>query len=351
MKRIFTLGLVLLSAASFAQFNGPESVEYDAAGSRYLVSNTGNGTIGEMDIVTQTIGTFATGFTFGPHGLEILGDRVYACDGGRIKGFELASGSQVFDLNLNGMFLNGLTTDGTYLYATDFSAQKILKVNPVGSGSFTEFVSNTAGTPNGIVHDPAANRLVVVFWGSNAPIKAVSLSDSTVTTLTSTALGNCDGVVIDCQGNFLVSSWSPQRVSSFDPSFSNPPTDLNVSGLNNPADIDFNADANVLVVPNTGANTLSLHNVPCTFGLDDLKKNDRGIEMIFCNNPCTEELLTLKVPDGESFKGAVLSNTAGQQIRKSATNQIELNLAAGVYLLQVSTDKNLYYQRLLVTSK
>ena len=69
----------------------------------------------------------------------------------------------------------------------------------------TQIVSNTVSTPNGIVYDGENNRLIFVNWGSNAAIKAVDLSDNSVSTLTTTTLGNCDGIDNDSYGNYYVS--------------------------------------------------------------------------------------------------------------------------------------------------
>ncbi|MBK7288603.1 MAG: hypothetical protein IPI95_16910 [Flavobacteriales bacterium] len=40
--------------------------------------------------------------------------------------------------------------------------------------TYTTLVANTVNTPNGIVWDPALERLWVVGWGSNAKIKAMT---------------------------------------------------------------------------------------------------------------------------------------------------------------------------------
>src|ERR1044072_5141276 len=195
MKHLFTLASALLfSTASFAQtFSSPESVEYDAVGSRWFVGQNGSGDILVHSPGSNTLLPFATGCTSGPNGIEIMGNVLYAADGGRIRGFDLTTGAQVFNLNLNASFLNGLTTDGsTYLFATDYSTKKIYRICP--SANTFNVMCTTVKTPNGIYYDGANNRCVFVTWGSNAPIQAMSLADSSVTTLLATTLGNCDGI-------------------------------------------------------------------------------------------------------------------------------------------------------------
>jgi hypothetical protein len=268
MKHLFTHLFILVSAFALnAQtLSGPESIEYDAANNRYLISNTSSGQI-LARAANGTLSVFKSGISPSPYGLEILGNRVYACCGGFIKGFNLETGAQEFNLNLGGTFLNGITTDGFgNLFATDFTAKKIFRIK-INTNSFTTMASNLGQSPNGICFDQANNRLVFVNWGSNAPIKSLSLSDSSVTTLASTSLGNCDGIVWNGLDTWYVTAWSGQKVMRFDANFLNAPT-LVQSGLNSPADIDYNLEGDTLAIPNSGNNTLTFIGFPAIQNVD-----------------------------------------------------------------------------------
>ncbi|MCB9193720.1 MAG: T9SS type A sorting domain-containing protein [Flavobacteriales bacterium] len=252
-----------------AQLSGPESVEYDAAHDRYYVSNTTSHTILIVDNLLNTM-PFVSGLTSGPHGLEMKGDTLFACSGGSIKGYLTNGGVPVFDLDLGAVFLNGLTTDGTYLYTTDFSTNRIYKVDPA-TVSFSTLVSSTGYTPNGIVYDPMEDRLVVVSWGANATIHEVDPMLGTNTLLYTTPLSNIDGITIDCQGNFIVSSWSPDQLTKYDPLFSAAGVDLGAVGLNNPADIGYDPVHHLVLVPNAGSNTVSFVQLTyCGVGVDEV---------------------------------------------------------------------------------
>lgn len=262
---------VLLFAATcsiatlHAQYSGPESVEFDPIGDRYFVSNTQSSSIkvrSQAGVVTD----FATSLPTAPYGLEIMGTTLYAAMGGSVRGYDLATGDEVFVRNLSASFLNGITTDGTYLYLTDFSATRIYKVDVAGN-SHTTLVANTAGTPNGIVYDAVGDRLVVAFWGSNAPVKSFDRETGAATTLVTTALGSIDGITIDCFGNFLLASWSPDRITRYDPAFALPAENMNVPDLNNPADIDFDIPNGRICIPNSGSNTVQLFEINCTTGI------------------------------------------------------------------------------------
>lgn len=256
MKKLIPAFALLLGATTVnaQSYNSPESVEYDAANSRYLISNAGNGQIIARDDVSTTLSVFVNNTGSGPHGLEIVGNVVYACAGGRVKGYDLTSGSEVANINIGGQFLNGITSDGTdYLFVTDFSAKKIYRID-IASGSFNEMTS-VAQTPNGIIYDGANNRLIYVEWGNGADINAVSLADSVVTEVAATNLNNIDGVCMDAAGNFYVSSWGANAIHSFNNDFSNGPS-LVVSGMSSPADLHLNQTTNVIGIPNSGNNTV-----------------------------------------------------------------------------------------------
>ena len=159
MKKVLCLLISLLVTNTiFAQvLSGPESIEWDQANTRWLVGNSSGGTI----LARSTSGTltnFVSGLPSGPYGLEILGDKVFACSGGFIRGYNLSDGANVFNLNLNASFLNGLTSDGVnFLYATDFSAKKIFKID-ISNISFTTIATGLVKTPNGILCEPENNR-------------------------------------------------------------------------------------------------------------------------------------------------------------------------------------------------
>jgi sugar lactone lactonase YvrE len=198
-----------------------------------------------------------TGLPDAPYGLEIKGDTLFANVGGSVMGFLLSTAEEVFNLNVGGSFLNGLATDGHFLYTSDFSTKKIFKVDP-NAGTFTTLVANTTQTPNGLVYDASLGRLWLACWGSGARIKGYDpISGAQVSTYT-TALGNIDGITLDCQGRLLVASWSPNQITRFENTFTQPAVVLVSIGLNQPADIDYDEVNNRVCIPNAGNNTVVL---------------------------------------------------------------------------------------------
>ena len=263
-KTLFLLVCILQCSVIFSQsLNGPESIEWDATNTRWLIGNKGNGTILARS-ENGTLSNFVTGIPSGPYGIEILGDVLYSCEGGFIRGYNLTSGANIFTLNLNATFLNGLTSDGNNnLYATDFSAKKIFKID-VNAVSFTTLASGLAKTPNGIFYDGENNRCVYVTWGSNAPIMAIDLTTNVTSTILTTTLSNCDGITRDSCGNYYVSSWGNNKLNKFDASLTGTHTVL-PTVLSSPADIDCRFGTTADVVGNTNSNntiTLTQINLP-----------------------------------------------------------------------------------------
>lgn len=284
----------LVSTGAFSQsYSGPESVEYDFANSRWLIANTQSHQVLARD-AAGVLTVFATLTGSGPYGIEIVGDTLFCCNGGSIKGFLLSDGSQVFNVNVGASFLNGITHDDAgNLVATDFSAKAIFKIN-IAAQTFSAIATGMTTTPNGIIFDAANNRCVFVNWGSNAPVKAIDLATNSITTLTTTTLGNCDGIARDGQGNYYVSCWSGQKVVRFDSSFSSAPVDV-VTGLSNPADIFYNTVIDTLGVPNAGNNSVTFHG----FGTTGITVNKKT-EVRFIHEPFTG-IITLEGHEDESF--------------------------------------------------
>jgi len=234
-----------------------ESIEYDPQQGRFLVSN-GSSVIhvnGNGDGVATLPSPTAAAY-----GMEVMNNQLYAIHANAVKVFDLNSGALLGSASITGAnFLNGMASNGSNLvWVTDFGAKKIHQIDftDVSNPTTSVLVNNTVSTPNGIVFDAANNRLVFVAWGSNAPIKAVDLSNNTVSTLFTTNLGNCDGIDIDGSGNFYVASWSPNRITKFNNDFSVNEIITVAGGLSSAADICYANENDTLAIPNSGNNTV-----------------------------------------------------------------------------------------------
>jgi hypothetical protein len=280
---------------------------------------------------------FTSAISSGPHGLEIVGNTLYACDGASMKGFDLTSASMVMNLNVGATFLNGICTDGVnYLYTTDFTAKKIFKID-VAAQTYTTFVTSLVKSPNGIIYDGANNRIVWVTWGSNAPIMQALLSDSSVSQVTATTLGNCDGIVRDGAGNYYVSAWSTQSVYRFNNIFSGSPVQV-ITSLSNPADIYYNLTDDSLVSPNAGNNTVTFHFMGTSTVVDEMDENVLAIYP----DPVTDEL-TVNSRKSEVESVEIFSNLGERVYSGSIIKRtIDVNtLSPGIYFLRIRTKEGI----------
>lgn len=284
MRHVVTVLLALTPVLSVAQtYNSPESVEAHPRLNRYLVSNTNGGAI-LARAADGTLSVFTTDPS-APYGIELLAGTLFVLDSGRVKGYDIDTAMPVMNLALTGAsFLNGITSNGIdTLYISDFSGKKIYTVDvsnlaaPVQSTP----VSTGTATPNGLVFDAAANRLLIATWGSAAKILSLDLIPGAApAALINTNLGNIDGITLDCNGAIHVAAWSSCGASGgclrrFDPPFTLTSTANVVSnGLSNPADIDYNRATGDIGVPEVASNSVSLHPSGCAAALftDDFER-------------------------------------------------------------------------------
>jgi hypothetical protein len=229
----------------------------------------------------------------GPYGIEILGNVLYCCDGNGIKGYNLSNGSMVFNLNLGASFLNGITSDGMqYLFTTDYSAKKIYRVNTLDS-TFN-LMRTTTKTPNGIIYDGANNRCVFVTWGSAAPVQAMSLSDSTISTVRTTSLSNCDGITRDHEGNWYIVAWGTNSLNKIDSGFTIAPVSV-MTGLSSPADLGINSAGDSIAIPNSGsANNVVFYHIISTTGIKNAE--EKSAMNVFPNPSSERTTITIDNP-------------------------------------------------------
>ena len=250
-KLIVSLVLLFLASNSFAQFSSPESVVYDPANDRYLVSNVGGSNILQIDALGN-ITPFVTAPGFAVYrGMVIAGNTLFVTNFDKVMGYDLTTGQETFNLTIPApgiSSLNDIETDGNgYLYTSDMNNERIVKIH-IATASYSTFVTGI-DTPNGILYDAPRNRLLVcTFTDANSTIYGVSLSDSSLSTVANTPFQKLDGLTRDGNYNFYVSSWGSGEVYRYDVTFSSPPVPV-ATGLNGPADIYFNTLTDTLCIP------------------------------------------------------------------------------------------------------
>lgn len=349
--KFLLLFLFIISALTFntySQFSSPESVVYDSVYNRWLVTNS-TGVI-KQRTADGNVTDFAPAGS-GTHGIRIYNGTAYTCMGQTIKGFQLSNGSQVFSVTLSGAsFLNGMGISNSGIaYISDFTGQKIYKLN-LNTQAWWVYVTAAGGQPNGVYVDQPRNRLLVCYWGSNAPVKQVSLADSSVTTLTNTGYSNCDGIYADKYDNIYISSWSPSpaKILRYDINFTLPVAIVVNSGLSNPADIFIKKSGDTLAVPNSGSNQLTFHNIGNIAGVTALNTGIPGSFKLYQNypNPFNPETkIKFDLPEGSGYTTLNLYSVTGELVKELLSS----NLKPGSYVYTISADElpsGTYFYRL-----
>lgn len=337
MQKIYFV-LIFIFTVNFVQaqvYDGPESVELDPSDGSVFVSNANAGNIVKL-LPNGTLQSFASGFLSGPHGLELVGDTLYACDGGYIRLVNRTTGAIISSVNLSASFLNGITHKGTNLYITDFSAKRVYRFN-TKNNSFNVFTSTLTKTPNGIIYDYLNDRLVYCCWGTSAPVYEVDLADSTINLLATTTQAYCDGIAMNCQGEFYVASWgsTTAEVKKYNSTFIAVST-VSIAGLNDPADIYFTAN-DTLIIPNAGANTVSkTHLTSCITSVTDIYKRSISVYP----NPFST---SLNIENFDGFTKIKVLSILGEVVSSSGLNEgansINLeNLISGTYFVQLVSE-------------
>jgi len=359
MKKIFTLLVTIffVNSISTAQtYQNAESAEYDPINNRWLVSN------GSRIISDDGAGNLSYfGVGGATHGMEVVGNILFAVDGGAVRAYDLDLEILVGFVNIPGaQFLNGLTNDGNgNLYVTDFGAQKIHKINASDFNNMTseEIVSDTQGTPNGVVYDGENNRLVVVFWSFFTDIKAVDLTDNSLSTILSTNLGNIDGIDEDNDGNYYISSWSPNaQISKFDKDFANPLEVISTPFINNPADIGYSLETDTLAIPiGNDVVFVGFETEDSTTAVTNLSADDLGFK-IFPNPVSDQSYIQFELEQNEDLNLQILDQQ-GRVIRTLLKGQQSPgihkilfaghDLADGVYYCRLRIKNSIVTQKVI----
>lgn len=321
MKNILLLLLFVCSIALQAQtLSGPESVDCDTTTNTYYVGNTISRQILRRN-ATGNWESFISNISNGPYAIEVVGDRIYACAGTRIKGYQLSDGAEVFSANTTGIFLNGLTYDGNgFLYTTDFTGKRIYKID-IATATSTVFVPTMTVTPNGIIHQKDKNRLVFVTWGTNAKVMAVSLADSTVTTLKTTTFTNIDGIAKDKGNRFYLAHWGANSVHRYDPEFAQAPEAV-ATILSSPADIYYNLKTDTLAIPNSSNNTVRFIGFQPVSSIDQLHHFNK---LNVFPNPATD-FLNFEIGEIEIAQVQIIDALGRRVFASSRQNGREIEL-------------------------
>jgi hypothetical protein len=230
-----TVGLLFLMILLFSPgqcnaqnlLSGPQKIVIDGPRNRLIVSNFNTGDLIEIDSTgKQSYFLKGAGFV---DGLEIVGENIYGVGNNRkVMGYDLVSKRQVMNLTIAGSssdYLSSITSDSS---GTLFiSCPKLHEIYRLRLSDYEYWIfakGQGLNKPNGILLEKEKNRIVVIDDSPRpALIHAISLTDSTVTTLASTSFNSPDGIVRDKYGYHYIGGYYLTGLYQTDANFSYPP--------------------------------------------------------------------------------------------------------------------------------
>lgn len=200
----------------------PESVAWDSARSRYLITNIagepsardGNGFVTAVSSSGDSVERRAmTSASLGaaldaPKGIDVLGDRAWIADLRTVVGVDLRADTATFELTIRGSrFLNDVAVgpDGM-VFVSDSRRDAVYVVDPDGSDWSRHGAAGSLRGVNGLHADPGGPGLLVAGW-EGAVLRLDP--DSSVTLLADPLdAENLDGIQPSGEDRILYSDFS-----------------------------------------------------------------------------------------------------------------------------------------------
>lgn len=222
---LVTLMISLAAASGHTQnlLNGPQKIAIDIKRNRLLVSNANSGDLIQIDSTgNQTYFVQNADFI---DGLEIVGDTIFGIGNNRkIKAYSLVTKQLVLDYTIAGSpsnYLSSITSDSMgHLFISCPLLNEIYRMNIKTQSHWIFAKDNGLNKPNGILLEKEKNRIVVIDDSPNSKIHAISLADSSITTLYSTSFNSPDGIIRDKFRNYYVGGYYLQGIFKIDSEFS-----------------------------------------------------------------------------------------------------------------------------------
>lgn len=238
--------------------NGPDDLVFDLKNHRTLVGNWAGNNIVAID-TNSNQSIFKTGIT-NCHGMELFGDTLYASGYNKIYCININSAATIKEITVTGASHLGpiaLDSINMVIYVSDWGANKIFKVNLINNTSSTLVNSGVVVTPMGVLLDRNNNRVILLGYGTNVPIRAIDISSGNVTTIKPTNLSDLDAITRDKFGYIYITSYALGNVYKIDSSFANSPT-LISSGHSGPSGLGYSYANHKLGITNYDSNKIKI---------------------------------------------------------------------------------------------
>ena len=240
--------------SKYKLLNKPESVAYDAANNRFLISNVGNGSIVAMD-EEGNFSKFMHKQFEAPKGIIAQGDLLYVTDPTAIHIVSMSEAKILQTIPIqNAQGLNDIAIgEQGKLYITD-SANNAIFIYDTTNDKQEQLTSPLLNSPNGIVYDKPRWQMFVVNNSKHSPILSLNVLDNSFSIFKDTIYSNLDGIAIDDLGRIFFSSWAEETIIEIPQEQNRFLTDL--KGYKGAADIYYHLPTNELIVPMLKANRI-----------------------------------------------------------------------------------------------
>jgi hypothetical protein len=189
--------------------------------------------------------------------MEIKGNLLYVASHQNLLLIDLNSASITESIFVpESDYLGHIALDSShYVYVTDWSAQKLFRINIIEQSSTTLYNFNSM--PVGISYEQNNHRLIILTLVDNAPILAYNLNGGNIDTVRNTSINDPDAICRDGNGNYFVTSFSDNIVYRFGNDFLSGPEIIS-SGHGGPSGIGYNMHDNLIGVTNYNFNSINL---------------------------------------------------------------------------------------------
>lgn len=233
----------------------PESVLYHKADSTLYISNIdgkptdkdGKGFISKVSLDGKILKLkWAEGLN-APKGSAIYKDRFYVSDIDRLVAIDMKTGKIMKTWPAEGaLFLNDVAVDDTgNVYVTDMDDKNSVIYRLSGGKMEVWLKSPEIKSPNGLYME---EKKLMVGNSGDGKIKAVRLSDKTISDFAKVGETMIDGLRPDGKGNYIVSDWAGKTTLVLATGESRVLLDTTSANVNS-ADIEYIPEKKLLLVP------------------------------------------------------------------------------------------------------
>ena len=341
-------------------FDSPKSIVFDPETGQYFISNASDnktgGSIVSMDPLTHDVSEFVSEGVNSPKGMILLDGILYCNDINTVRGFDLESREQVFEVTVpKAKFLSDICFDGKMFYVSDLWGDAVFSIDRGSSKAELFMRQGGLDHPNGLLFDAAKNRLLISSYVANANIQAIDLINNKLYVVSQSPLNHLDGMVFDKDGNCYVSSLSEDVVYKFAPDFKGQP-EVFSNWHFGPADIYFNKHAEMLAIPNFRGNKIDF------VELDNKTIEDQmnPYRISLFPNPSSNAFFISYELDKPKEVSVFVMNKSGRVMHEISEKEVdvgthqfsfetqELDLRKGVYFIKIVIGESVFMKRIAI---